>query len=170
MSMNSYLGQIPPSSFLLGRSAPLDTVKPSKLLPQTVRPLHGPSGFLYRTVRSRTRTTTWCPNSSEHNRAIRMYHRTDWIRIRRTYSCTLYTPQQQYVPPPTYLNHSAPYNHRSINIINRSRQEGQHSNARPNEPDSPGSVGLPPGIMEKIREEMAELFRDRLGVIVARID
>jgi hypothetical protein len=37
MSMNSYLGQIPPLSSLLGGSAPLDMVGPSELLP-------GPSG------------------------------------------------------------------------------------------------------------------------------
>jgi hypothetical protein len=33
MPMNSYPGQVPPSSSLLGRSAPLDTVGPSELLP-----------------------------------------------------------------------------------------------------------------------------------------
>ena len=70
-----------------------------------------------------------------------------------------YTPQQQYVPSPTYLNHSTPYDHKPINIINmRVSQEGRHSNARPNELYSPGFGGLPPGAMEKIREEMAELF------------
>jgi hypothetical protein len=33
MSMNLYLGQIPPLMSLLGRLAPLDTVEPSELLP-----------------------------------------------------------------------------------------------------------------------------------------
>jgi hypothetical protein len=33
MPMNSYPGQVPPSSSLLGRSTPLDTVGPSELLP-----------------------------------------------------------------------------------------------------------------------------------------
>jgi hypothetical protein len=33
MPMNSYPGQIPPTPSLLGRSMPLDTVKPSELLP-----------------------------------------------------------------------------------------------------------------------------------------
>jgi hypothetical protein len=80
------------------------------------------------------------------------------------YAPIYYTPLQQYILPPTYLNHSAPYDHRLINIIDRSRQEGWHSNARPNEPHSLGSGGLPLGVMEKIREEMAELFRDRLRV------
>jgi hypothetical protein len=80
-----------------------------------------------------------------------------------------YTPQQQYVSPSTYLNHNAPYNHRPINTIDRSRQEGRYTNARPNDPHSPGSGGLPPGAMEKIREEMTELFRDKFGVSVARV-
>jgi hypothetical protein len=56
-----------------------------------------------------------------------------------------------------------------INIIDRSRQEGQHNNDRPNEPHNLGSDGLPPGAMEKIREDMAKLFRDRLEVSVARV-
>jgi hypothetical protein len=56
-----------------------------------------------------------------------------------------------------------------INIFDRSRQEGRHSNARSNEPHSLGFGGLPPDAMEKIREEMAELFRDRLEVSVARV-
>jgi hypothetical protein len=80
-----------------------------------------------------------------------------------------YTPQQQYVSPSTYLNHNTPYNHRPIDTINRSRQEGRYANARPNEPHNPGSGGLPPGAMEKIREEMTELFRDKFGVSVARV-
>jgi hypothetical protein len=80
-----------------------------------------------------------------------------------------YTPQQQYVLSSTYLNHNAPYNHRPINTIDRSRQEGRYTNARPNEPHSPGSGGLPPDAMEKIREEMTELFQDKFGVSVARV-
>jgi hypothetical protein len=93
MPMNLYLGKIPPLSSLLGRSTPPDTV--------------GPSGFPFRTVQSCTRTTTWCPNSSEHIRTVRTYHwivwhhtrpfgclgQTVWIRIhiRRTYHCILCT-------------------------------------------------------------------------------
>jgi hypothetical protein len=80
-----------------------------------------------------------------------------------------YIPQQQYVSPSIYLNHNAPYNYRPINIIDRSWQEGRYANARPNEPHSPGSGGLPPGAMEKIREEMTELFRDKFEVSVARV-
>jgi hypothetical protein len=73
------------------------------------------------------------------------------------------------VPPPKYLNHNTPYDHCPINIIDRSRQEGRHNNARPNEPHSLGSSGLPSDAMEKIREDMAGLFRDRLKVSVARV-
>jgi hypothetical protein len=57
----------------------------------------------------------------------------------------------------------------SINIIDRSRQEGRHSNTQPNKPHSLGSGGLPPGVIEKIREEMTELFQDSLGVSVAKV-
>jgi hypothetical protein len=35
--------------------------------------------------------TAWHPNNSEHDRPVRMYHRTDQIRIRRTYCRTLRT-------------------------------------------------------------------------------
>ena len=140
---------------------------------RTVRPLRGPSSFLCRTVRGRTRTTAWRPNNGEHDRPVRMYHRTNRIHICGTCCCTpctnYYTPQQQYISPSTYLNHNAPYNHRPINTIDRSRQEGRYTNTRPNEPHSPGSGGLPPGAMEKIREEMTELFRDKFGVSIARV-
>jgi hypothetical protein len=67
------------------------------------------------------------------------------------------------------IDNSTPYDDRPITIIDRSRQEGRHNNARSNEPHSLGSGGLPPGAIEKIREEMAELFRDRIGVGVARV-
>jgi hypothetical protein len=45
MSMNSYLGQIPPSSSLLGRSAPLDTVGSFELLPGQSGPYTDRSTF-----------------------------------------------------------------------------------------------------------------------------
>ena len=90
-------------------------------------------------------------------------------RIVAHYAPSYYTSQQQYVSPPTYLNHNAPYSHKPFNIIDWSRQEGRYSNAWPNEPHSPSSGGLPPGAMEKIRKDMVELFRDRLGVSVARV-
>jgi hypothetical protein len=58
---------------------------------RTVWPLRRPSSFICRAFRDRTRTTTWRPNNSKHNWPVRMYHRTDWIRIRRTYCHTLCT-------------------------------------------------------------------------------
>jgi hypothetical protein len=58
---------------------------------QTVRALRGPSGFLCWTIRGRTRTTAWRPNNGEHNRPVRMYHRTNRIRICRTCCCTTCT-------------------------------------------------------------------------------
>jgi hypothetical protein len=125
MLMNSYPGQIPPLSSLLGRSAPLNTVGPSELLPGPSDPyadrpacsaeqseaalglppsllgrsttldavgptelLPGPSGLLCRTVRGHTRTAAWRPNNGEHDRPVRMYHRTNRIHICRTCCCT----------------------------------------------------------------------------------
>jgi hypothetical protein len=118
MPMNSYSGQIQPLSSLLGRSAPLNTVGPSGLLcwtvrgrprtttvpdwqigdfgrsrtvrasAQTIQPLRRPSDFPCRTIRSRTRTTTWRPDNGERNRTVRIYHRTNQIRICRTCCCT----------------------------------------------------------------------------------
>jgi hypothetical protein len=60
-------------------------------LARIVCPLRTPSGFPCRIVWDHTRATAWHPNNSEHNRPVRMYHRTDWIRIRRTYCRTLRT-------------------------------------------------------------------------------
>jgi hypothetical protein len=144
-----------------------------RVFAQTVRPLRRPSSFPYRTVCDRTRATTWRPNNNEHNRPVRMHHQIDRIRIRRTYCrilCTklLHTTEAVRFAP-TYLNHNTSYDHRPINIIDRSRQEGQHNNARPNETHTLGSDGQPPGVMEKIRKETTELFRDRLRFSVARV-
>jgi hypothetical protein len=90
-----------------------------------------------------TKTTMWRPNSSKHNQTVWTFHQTIRhragpsnrlsqtvrIRIHRTYCCTLcinllHTTTAIH-PAPTYLNNSAPYDHRSINIINQSRQEGR---------------------------------------------
>jgi hypothetical protein len=70
-----------PLSSLIGRSTTLDAVGPSELLP-------GQSGFPRWTVRDRTRTATWCPDNGERNWSVRIYHRTNWIRICRTCCCT----------------------------------------------------------------------------------
>jgi hypothetical protein len=164
MPMNSYPGQIPPPPSLLGRSAPLDTGKPCG--PYAGRPAFpvGQSGAAPEPPRGApiiANTTGQFGFTTGQTEYAYTEH------IVKRYAPNYYTPQQQYVMSPTYSNHSAPYNHRPINIIDRSRQEGRHSNALPNEPYSPGSSGLPPGAMEKITEEMAKLFRDRLGVSVA---
>jgi hypothetical protein len=166
--MNSYPRQIPPPSSLLGRSTPLNTVEPSELLPGQSGPYVDHPAFSAK--HSRAAPGPPCGAPIVANTIGQFGFTTGQTGYAYTepivahYAPNYYTPQHQYVPPPTYLNYNAPYDHRSINIINRSRQESGHSNARPNEPQSPGSDGLPPGAMEKIREEMAELFRDRLEV------
>jgi hypothetical protein len=45
MPMNSYPRQIPPPTSLIGRSVPLDTVEPSKLLPGPFGPYADHSAF-----------------------------------------------------------------------------------------------------------------------------
>jgi hypothetical protein len=45
-----------------------------------------------------------------------------------------YTPQQQYVHPRIYVNHSTPYDHRLVNVLDRPQHEGRHNNAQLNEP------------------------------------
>jgi hypothetical protein len=196
--MNSYPGQVPPLPSLLGRSAPLNTVGPSELLPRPSGPyadhpacsagqsgaalgpppsLLGRSATLYAIGPSEL-----LPRSSDPYADHPAFYAGQFgtvpglpcgapIMANTTgqFGCTTvqtgytyaepavahhapnyYTPQQQYVSPSTYLNHNAPYNHRPINTIDRSRQEGHHTNARPNEPHSPGSNGLPPGVMDKL--------------------
>jgi hypothetical protein len=61
--------------------------------------------------------------------------------------------------PHTYLNHSAPYDHRLVTVLDRPRQEGQHNNAWPNEPYNTGSGGLPPGSLEKLGKRWLNYFR-----------
>jgi hypothetical protein len=103
MPMNSYPGQIPPPSSLADRRPWTRSDRPSfcsdsPTLTRTVRLSLSDSPGLHR-------TTTWRPNSSEHNRAVWIYHRTNWIRIRRTYYCTLHTKLLHT----TTAVHSAPY-------------------------------------------------------------
>jgi hypothetical protein len=136
----------------------------------------GPSGFPCQIVRGCTRTTMWHPDSSEPNRIVRIDHhtvrhhvepsrrlgRTIRIRIRRTYYFTIYTnflhTTTTVRSSPTYLSHNAPYDHRSVNILDRPRKEGRHNNVLPNEPHNPESSGLPLDTIEKIREQMAKIF------------
>jgi hypothetical protein len=162
MSMNSYPGQIPPSPSLLGRSAPLDMVGPSELLPGQSGTYADRSAFpagQSGTAPGLQRGAPIIENTTGQFGCTTV--QTGYAYAEPTvahYTPNYYTPQQQYVPPPTYLNHNTPYDHRPINIIDRSLQDGRHNNARPNEPHSLGSGGLPPCAMKKIREEMAELF------------
>jgi hypothetical protein len=158
--MNSYPGQIlPPPS--LGRSTPLDTVGPFELLPEqsglyTDRPS---LPVVVRAAPGPPRGAPIVANTIGQFRFTTGQSRYAYAEPTVAhYAPNNYTPQQQYVPPPTYLNHNTPYDHKQINVSDRSRQEGRHSNARPNEHHNPGFDGLPPGSMEKIREEMAELF------------
>jgi hypothetical protein len=162
MPMNSYLGQVPPPSSLLGRSATLDTVGPSELLPGPSGPYadrpafpagqSGPAPGLPRGVPIVANATgqfgfTTGQTGYAYAEPVVAHNAPNY-----------YTPQQQYVSPSTYLNHNAPYNHRPINTIDRSRQEGQYTNARPNEPHSPGSDGLPSGAMEKLGKRWLNYF------------
>jgi hypothetical protein len=173
MSMNSYPGQVPPPPSLLARLAPLDTVGPPELLPGQSGPYADHPAFPVRqsgTVPGLPRGAPIIANTTGQFGCTTV--QTGYAYAEPTvahYAPNYYAPQQQYIPPPTYLKHNTPYDHRPINIIDRSRQEGRHNNARPNEPHSLGPGGLPPGAMEKIRKEMTELFRDRLGVSVARV-
>jgi hypothetical protein len=147
--MNSYPGQIPPPPSLLGRSMPLDTVGSSKLLPGQSGPYAdrptfpaGQSG----TAPGLPRGTPIIANTTDQFGCTTGHTRYPYAEPTVAhYAPNYYTPQQQYVPP-TYLNHNTPYDHRPINIIDRSRQEGQHNNARPNEPHNQGSGGLPSGV------------------------
>jgi hypothetical protein len=169
MPMNSYLGKIPPPSSLLGRSAPQDTIGPSELLPGQSGPyadhLAFPAGQSGATPGPPCGTPIIANTTGQFRFTTGQTRYAYKESTVAHYAPSYYTPQQQYVLSLTYLNHSAPYDHRPINIIDRSQQEGRHSNARPNDPYSLGFGGLPPGTMEKIREEMAELFRDRLELV-----
>ena len=116
MPMNSYPGQIPPPPSLLGKSTPLDTVGPSgpyadrlafptRQSGAVLGPPHGAPIASNTTGQIGFTTGQTGYAYAEPNVAH--------------YAPNYYTPQQQYVPSPTYLNHSAPYDHRSINIIDR---------------------------------------------------
>jgi hypothetical protein len=173
MPMNSYPEQVPPPPSLLGRSVTLDAVGPSEHLLGPSEPYADRPAF----YAGQSEAVPGLPHGAPIMANTTGQFRCTTVQTGYTYAepavahhaPNYYTPQQQYVSPYTYLNHNAPYNHRPINTIDRSRQEGRYANARPNEPHSPGSGGLPPGAMESIREEMTELFRDKFGVSVAKV-
>jgi hypothetical protein len=141
MPINSYPGQIPPPPSLLGRSVPLDTVGPSKLWPGQFGPYADRPAFPVGQSGAAPGPPRGAPIIANTTEQFGFTTgQTGYAYAEPTvvhYAPNYYTPQQQYVMSPTYLNHSAPYDHMPINIINRSRQEGRHSNARPNEPHSP---------------------------------
>jgi hypothetical protein len=150
----------PPSLF--GRSATLDAIGPSEMLPGPSDPYADRPAF----YAGQSGAVPGLPRGAPIMANTTGQFGCTTVQTGYTYAepavahhaPNYYTPQQQYISPSTYLNHNAPYNHRPINTIDRSRQEGRYTNTRPNEPHSPGSGGLPPGAMEKIREEMTELF------------
>jgi hypothetical protein len=81
----------------------------------------------------------------------------------------LYAPQQQHISLRSYPSCNASYDHKPNIVFDQSWAEGRHNNAHPTEPHIPRVGGLPPGTIEKIREEIAELFREKLGVSVTRL-
>jgi hypothetical protein len=123
MPMNSYRGQIPPSPSLHGRLVPLDTVKPFELLPGQSDPYTDRPAFP--AGESGARPGPPCGAPIVANTTGQFGFTTGQTRYAYTeptvahYAPNYYTPHQQYVPPPTHLNHIAPYDHRPINIINQ---------------------------------------------------
>jgi hypothetical protein len=67
----------------------------------------------------------------------------------------------------TYQIHRVSYDHRLNIVFDRSWAEGWYNNAQPTEPRIRRAGELPSGIIEKnIREEMVELFQEKLRVSV----
>jgi hypothetical protein len=143
----------PPPS-LISRSATLDAVGPSKLLPGPSGPYTDRPAFPVGQSKAVPGLPPGAPIMANATGQFRFttgqtgYAYAEPVVAHN--APNYYTPQQQYVSPSTYLNHNAPYNHRSINTFDRSRQEGRYTNAQPNEPHSPRSGGLPLGAMEKL--------------------
>jgi hypothetical protein len=122
----------PPLS-LIGRSATLDAVRPSELLPG----LSGPYAdrLAFPVGQSGATPGLPCGVPIMANATGQFEFTTGQTRYAYTepvvahHAPNYYTPQQQYVSPSTYLNHNAPYNHRPINTIDQSWQEGRYTNA-----------------------------------------
>jgi hypothetical protein len=62
---------------------------------------------------------------------------------------------------------SAPRDRAPITHFDRPWAESRHSDARPLESHIPRLRGWSPDVVDKLREEVAELFRDKLGVSVS---
>jgi hypothetical protein len=67
----------------------------------------------------------------------------------------------------TVVGHDTDMPQESDAIFDWLRVEGQHNDKWPPKPHGPRASGLPSGPMNKIQEELAELFRDKLGVSVS---
>ena len=133
MPMNSYPGQVPPPPSLLGRSTPLDTVKPSELLPGPFGPYADHPAF----PAEQSGTTPGLPRGAPIIANTTGQFGCTTVQTEYAYAeptiahntPNYYTLEQHYVSPPTYLNHNTPYDHKPINIIDQSWQDGQHNNA-----------------------------------------
>jgi hypothetical protein len=123
MPINSDPGKIPPPPSLLGRSTPLDTVGPSEFLPGPYDPYTDRPTFPAGQPETAPGLPRGAPVIANTTGQFGCTTRqTGYSYTEPTvahYAPNYYTPQQQYVPP-TYLNHSKPYDHMSFNIINRS--------------------------------------------------
>jgi hypothetical protein len=103
MLMNSYPGQIPPPSSLLGRSTTLDTVGPSELLPEQFGPYVDRTSFPL--VQSKAtpgppRGTPIVANTTRQFRFITGLTRYAYVEPTVAhYAPNYYTPEQQYVLP-----------------------------------------------------------------------
>jgi hypothetical protein len=102
MPMSSYPGQIPPPLSLLGRSAPLDTVGPSELLPGQSGLYADHSAFLAGqsgTTPGLPRGTPIIANTTNQLGCTTEHTRYAYAEPTVThYAPNYYTPQQQYVP------------------------------------------------------------------------
>jgi hypothetical protein len=136
----------PPPS-LLGRSTTLDAVGSSELLPGPSDPYADRPAF----YAGQSGAVLGLPRGAPIMANTTSQFGCTAVQTGYTYTepavahhtPNYYTPQQQYVSPSTYLNYNASYNHRPINTIDQSRQESRYTNARPNEPHSPGSCNTP---------------------------
>jgi hypothetical protein len=124
---------IGPLSSLIARTTTLDAVGPSELLPRLSGPYADHPAF----PTGQSGATPGLPRGVPiMANAIGQFgfttRQTGYAYAEPAvahHAPNYYTPQQQYVLPSTYLNHNALYNHRSINTIDRSRQEGRYTNA-----------------------------------------
>jgi hypothetical protein len=123
-----------PSRCLFGRSATMDAVGLSKLLPGPSGPYTDRPAFPAGQSGAALGLPCGVPimaNTTDQFRFTTGQTGYAYAELAVAHNApNYYTPQQQYVLPSTYLNHNAPYNHRPINTIDRSRQEGRQPRIR----------------------------------------